>query len=66
MARDQTIENLKTKLTEQQLLENDYSKVNFIIDSLPIEIICKTHNTESYFLTPDDHKNGIGCPLCNL
>lgn len=42
----------------------DYSKVNYIRSTMPVEIICKKHNT-SFWQDPGNHLQGKGCPICN-
>ena len=41
----------------------DYSQVNYINNSTPVKIICKTHNI--YEMVPAMHLNGYGCPSCS-
>ena len=40
----------------------DYSKVEYIKDSLPVIIICPEHG--EFKQTPNNHKHGEGCPWC--
>lgn len=40
----------------------DYSKVNYVNNTTPIEIICKKHG--SFWQTPDKHLQRHGCPIC--
>ncbi len=40
----------------------DYSKVKYINNSTPVEIVCKIHG--SFFQIPDGHMRGANCPLC--
>lgn len=40
----------------------DYSAVSYVNDSTKVEIICSVHG--SFYQTPNDHKNGHGCPMC--
>lgn len=40
----------------------DYSKVEYVNSSTPVEIICKTHG--SFFQVPYEHMKGANCPLC--
>jgi hypothetical protein len=40
----------------------DYSLVNYIKNSIKIEIICKVHG--SFMQIPNDHLSGAGCPEC--
>lgn len=42
----------------------DYSKVNYISNRKPIEIICKVHG--SFFQRPVYHLQGNGCQKCNM
>jgi very-short-patch-repair endonuclease len=41
----------------------DYSKVNYINNKNKVEIVCPEHGP--FLQTPNDHKNGSGCPKCN-
>lgn len=42
----------------------DYSKINYIDNKTPVEVICKTHG--SFYPIPNNHIKGIsGCPKCN-
>tara|TARA_B110000977_G_scaffold201073_1_gene293988 strand:+ start:52 stop:4359 length:4308 start_codon:yes stop_codon:yes gene_type:complete len=43
--------------------EYDYSKVIYKNAKTKIEIICSKHG--SFFQSPDNHKNGKGCMVCN-
>jgi len=43
----------------------DYSKVNYINTTKKVEVICKIKNHKSFLVTPNNHKKGSGCPLCN-
>lgn len=40
----------------------DYSKVEYVCKSTPIEIVCKVHG--SFSLLPISHLRGSGCPSC--
>ena len=40
----------------------DYSKVKYIKKNIPVEIVCKKHN--SFWQTPNNHLCGAGCPHC--
>lgn len=42
----------------------DYSKVDYINNSIPIDIICKEHG--SFKQAPGNHLSGKGCPLCGV
>ena len=42
----------------------DYSKVNYINNRTPVEIICPKHG--SFFQTPHEHLDGCGCQKCKL
>ncbi len=42
----------------------NYSKVNYSTTMNKVEIICPEHG--SFFQKPNDHKNGVGCPECDL
>lgn len=42
----------------------DYSKVDYCGDTVPVCIICKKHG--EFWQKPNKHKQGSGCPLCNL
>lgn len=42
--------------------EYDYSRVNYINSTTPVEIICKEHG--SFFQAPRKHLIGHGCPKC--
>lgn len=41
----------------------DYSKVKYVNDNTPIEIICPKHGL--FWQNPGKHKQGCGCPKCN-
>lgn len=41
----------------------DYSKANYINAKAKINIICPLHG--EFKQTPNQHKNGSGCPICN-
>jgi hypothetical protein len=41
----------------------DYSKVQYISNSINIEIICPLHG--SFLQTPNNHLSGHGCKMCN-
>lgn len=41
----------------------DYSKVNYTKSNEKIEILCPKHG--SFFITPNSHLMGHGCPYCN-
>jgi hypothetical protein len=40
----------------------DYSKSQYILSRLKLEIICKVHG--SFFMSPNNHLCGKGCPKC--
>ncbi len=40
----------------------DYTRVNYIKNDIPVEIICKEHG--SFFQKPGPHLRGQGCPNC--
>ncbi len=40
----------------------DYSRVNYINNSFPVEIICSLHG--AFFQSPYSHKNGANCHQC--
>lgn len=40
----------------------NYSNINYVKSSNPVEIICSIHG--SFSQTPNDHLNGCGCPKC--
>ncbi|MBP9886011.1 MAG: hypothetical protein KBF93_06925 [Leptospiraceae bacterium] len=42
----------------------DYSKVDYIKATSKVNIICKEHG--EFLQTPQSHKNGSGCPTCNI
>ena len=42
----------------------DYSKVQYTTTMDKVEIICPEHG--SFFQKPNDHKNGVGCPECDI
>ena len=42
----------------------DYSKANYVKDKTKLTIICKEHG--EFRQTPNNHKNGHGCPKCAL
>lgn len=62
----------KTRKSTEQFIEQarvihgdkyDYSKVNYVQNKQPVEIICPTHG--SFFQTPSKHINvKQGCPKC--
>ena len=41
----------------------DYSRVNYVDNDTPVEIICPIHGV--FKKTPHDHKRGKGCPHCS-
>ena len=42
----------------------DYSKVKYVNNKTKVCIICPEHG--EFWQTPSDHKQGAGCPKCNL
>lgn len=42
----------------------DYTRVNYINNSIPVDIICQTHGT--YWQTPTNHLAGKQCPKCMI
>ena len=50
----------KSKLVHRDLY--DYSKSNYVGNDKKIEIICQKHG--SFFMTPENHYYGKGCPKC--
>jgi very-short-patch-repair endonuclease len=40
----------------------DYSMVKYINAKMPVSIVCPQHGV--FERTPDDHRNGCGCPYC--
>ena len=40
----------------------NYGKSTYVNSKFKIEIICKKHG--SFFQKPNDHLNGVGCPIC--
>ena len=44
-------------------IKYNYSKINYIDNSTKIEIICPEHG--SFWMRPNSHLNGQGCPPCN-
>lgn len=63
----------KNKLTTQEFIEDsrvvhgdkfDYSLVKYVRALSKVKIICKKHG--EFKQRPNDHKNGVGCPVCKL
>lgn len=44
----------------------DYSKVYYYKSKVKVEIICNQENHGSFFIRPNNHLNGQGCPKCGL
>lgn len=42
----------------------DYSKVQYVNALSKVELVCPTHG--SFFIRPNDHLNGYGCPKCGF
>ena len=42
----------------------DYSEVDYVSDTVPVCIKCKKHGI--FWQTPSKHKQGHGCPKCNI
>ena len=42
----------------------DYSKVHYVNALSKVELVCPTHG--SFFMRPNDHLNGYGCPKCGF
>ena len=42
----------------------DYSQVQYLNSMKKVQIICPEHGP--FFQKPNDHKQGIGCPNCNI
>ena len=40
----------------------NYDKSVYVNSKFKVEIICPTHG--SFFQKPNDHLNGVGCPIC--
>lgn len=40
----------------------DYSCVDYFGDDVEVEVVCHKHGT--FWVTPADHLNGVGCPDC--
>jgi very-short-patch-repair endonuclease len=64
---------MSRRLTTQQFIERakevhgdkyDYSKVNYIKNSVKVCIICSEHG--EFLQTPNDHLNGHGCKKCGI
>lgn len=58
----------ETFMEEIGLVDNhkdkyDYSRTVYKLVHQKVEIICKTHN-ESFWMTPQKHLDGQGCPKC--
>lgn len=56
-------ESFLNGLTPEQVVSNDYSRVDYQGAAKPVEIICRTHNT-AYHMAPYAHRRGQGCPKC--
>jgi len=42
----------------------DYSKINYKKSSIKVEIVCSLHG--SFWMTPNNHLSGKGCPKCKF
>jgi predicted nucleic acid-binding Zn-ribbon protein len=42
----------------------DYSKVHYINALSKVELVCPNHG--SFYMRPNDHLNGNGCPKCGI
>lgn len=64
--RCQKILNKKDFIEKSNKIHNnifDYSIINYVNSKIKVEIKCIKHG--SFFIRPNDHLMGIGCPLCN-
>lgn len=59
LGRDKFIE----KARKIHGVKYDYSKVQYINNSTKVEISCPKHGL--FYMTPQSHLKGKGCPLCN-
>ena len=65
--------NISKPKTQEETIEQfinvhnnkyDYSKVEYTNTKTKVEIICSDHG--SFFQKPNNHKQGAGCPKCNI
>ena len=65
--------NISKPKTQEETIEQfinvhndkyDYSKVQYINTKTKVQIICPEHG--SFFQQPNNHKQGAGCPSCNI
>jgi len=65
--------NISKPKTQEETIEQfinvhnnkyDYSKVQYINTKTKVQIICPEHG--SFFQKPNNHKQGAGCPSCNI
>lgn len=61
-AKRLTTKDFIEKSTRIHSNKYDYSKVNYIVNRIPVTIICPKHGEFSQ--RPDDHLHGSGCQLC--
>ena len=62
--KDPTLSNSTVikRFEDKHLNRYDYSKMNYLKYNKVVEIICKDHG--SFFLSPKQHWDGLGCPEC--
>ena len=42
----------------------DYSKVKYIDGKTKVTVVCKRKGHDEFEITPENHKQGTGCPVC--
>lgn len=58
-----TKEEFIRRSNDQHKGKYDYSKVNYVNNKVPVEIICPVHGL--FYQRPDYHLRGCGCPKCS-
>lgn len=63
LRKDRAAKEFAAKATIVHANRYDYSKINYINAKHKIEIICNKHNL-SFYVSPNKHLGGQGCPHC--
>ena len=42
----------------------DYSEVRYVKSNIKVKVGCKINGHPAFFITPNNHRNGVGCPIC--
>jgi hypothetical protein len=59
-----SLDKVLLKFRETHGDKYDYSKVEYVNTMTKVEVVCPEHG--SWWVVPNNHKRGSGCPKCSL